>query len=489
MQNSDERDFRIKKLATLRSKGINPYPSEGNRTATCKQCLLHFKEWSSEKKEQTVAGRIRSIRLHGGSAFLTIEDNSGTLQLFLRKNTIGEDAFDVVNNNLDIGDFLECRGTLFLTKTGEKTLDGAAVRILCKSLLPLPEKWHGLSDVEMRYRQRYLDLIANPGVKDIFMRRNKIISLIRAFFEEREFLEVETPILQPIPGGATARPFITHHNALDSDLYLRIAPELYLKRLIVGGFERVFEFSRCFRNEGVDHSHNPEFTQIEAYTAYSDYRELMNLIEHMFTKLSAELLTDDALEYEKNIISFKTPFTRLSFQEAILKNSGVDIYAHATLNDLRAEAKDRSLEIDYAASRAKIMDELFKEYVVKRIIHPTFIVDYPIELSPLAKKKKDDQSLTERFQLIIGGIELVNGFSELNDSLDQRERFEEQERHRAAGDQEAHRIDEDFITALEHGMPPTAGFGLGIDRLTALFTNSHSLKEVILFPTLRQKEK
>ncbi|MDO8571284.1 MAG: lysine--tRNA ligase [bacterium] len=484
---SEEREFRVKKLNELTAKGVNAYPSDTQRTATCEQCVAHFDEWMGDKVIQTIVGRVKSIRLHGGSAFVTVEDGTGEFQLFLRKNIVGDDQYAILKENVDLGDFLESTGTFFVTKTEEKTMEAQSFRVISKALLPLPEKWHGLSDMETRYRQRYLDLIANPEVRAIFVRRSMIVQTMRHFFEDHAFLEVETPILQSIPGGATARPFVTHHNALDVDMYLRIAPELYLKRLVVGGFERVFEFSRCFRNEGIDHSHNPEFTQVEGYMAYADYHGIMDFIEKMFGGVVEALYKKNEIEYEGNTISFKAPFIRLSFRDAILKNSGVDIDTHLDATDLLREARDRGVDIETGASRAKIMDELFKEYVVKKTVNPTYVIDYPIELSPLAKKKADDPRYTERFQLVVAGIELVNGFSELNDPQDQRMRFEEQEKYREGGDEEAHRIDEDFITALEHGMPPTAGFGIGIDRLTALLTNSHNLKEVIFFPTLRPK--
>ncbi len=487
MPTIEEREFRLKKLNELTAKGVNPYPSDGKRTATCEQCVAFFDAWAADKVIHTIVGRIKSIRLHGGSAFVTLEDGSGEFQIFVRKNIVGEDQYAILKDAVDLGDFLESTGTFFLTKTQEKTLEVQNFRIISKALLPLPEKWHGLSDVETRYRQRYLDLIANPEVRAVFIRRSLIIQTMRRFFEDKNFLEVETPILQQIPGGATARPFLTHHNALDIDMYLRIAPELYLKRLVVGGFERVFEFSRCFRNEGIDHSHNPEFTQVEVYMAYADYHDLMGMIEQMFCTIVEALYKKNEIEYEGNTISVEAPFARLSFRDALLKNSGINIDIHPEARDLLSEARDRGMDVETGVSRAKIMDELFKEYVVKKTIQPTYIIDYPIELSPLAKKKADDPRYTERFQLVVAGVELVNGFSELNDPQDQRARFEEQEKHREAGDEEAHRIDEDFITALEHGMPPTAGFGMGIDRLTALLTNSHTLKEVILFPTLRPK--
>jgi lysyl-tRNA synthetase class 2 len=405
------------------------------------------------------------------------------------------------------------------------------ITLLCKSLLPLPEKWHGLSDVEIRYRERYLDLIANPEVREIARKRSRMITAVRQFFDERGYVEVETPILQPIPGGASAQPFITHHNALNTDFYLRIAPELYLKRLLVGGFEKVYEISRCFRNEGIDRNHNPEFTQIEFYESYQDYEYCMKLVEQLLSQVAQAATGSVQVKHEDVELSFTPPYSRITFTEAVKKYAGVDLDRYSlgryytcqdswpspqgarynTLHDsmlspqgscmqgiipgkipgdasLTKAAQDLGLEIEPSWGRGEIMDEIFKKKVVPQIIRPTFIYDYPIELSPLAKKKPDDPALVERFQLIINGLECANAFSELNDPLDQRERFLEQEKLRAGGLEQAQRIDEDFIKALEHGMPPATGCGIGLDRLAALLTGVHTIKEVILFPTLRPKE-
>lgn len=487
MAQLEERGVRLEKLNKLQDRGINAYPSRAHRTATSAEAVSHFNKWSEEGREIALVGRIRRIRLHGGSVFADIEDGSGSIQLFLRKDAIGEEVFTTFQDCLDMGDFVEVTGKLFLTKKEEKTLEVGSYKILTKALLPLPEKWHGLSDVEIRYRQRYLDLVANSEVRELFTLRSRIVKTIRDFFEENGFMEVETPMLQPIPGGAIARPFITHHNALDMELFLRVAPELYLKRLIVGGYERVFEVARCFRNEGIDHSHNPEFTQVEAYMAYADYRVLMELIEQLFVRIVDNLYKKSSFEYEGRTIQVTAPFPRIGFREAIMQFGDIDIDQYPALDELAKVAATRGVAIDSTMGRGKICDELFKLYVVPNLSNPTFIIDYPIELSPLAKRKEDNPNYVERFQLVMANKEVVNAFSELNDPQDQLARFEEQQSHREAGDEEAHRVDMDFITALEHGMPPTAGLGVGIDRLTALLTNSHTLKEVILFPTLKPK--
>ncbi len=483
----EERAYRLEKLQELENRGILTYPAKSYRTHTCKEALEHFDAWSAEGNVITLVGRLKLFRRHGGSAFVNIEDGTELIQLFFSKDHVGEKVFEVLTDCVDPADFIEVTGTLFYTKKGERTVQVQSYRLLSKALLPLPEKWHGLTDVEVRYRQRYLDLIANPAVRQIFLMRGAIVRTIRNFFEEQRFLEVETPMLQAIPGGALARPFITHHNALDADLYLRVAPELYLKRLIVGGYERVFEVARCFRNEGIDHSHNPEFTQVEAYMAYADYEDLMHLIENLFLQLSRVLFKDNQFEFEGQVIEMEKSFVRITFKDAIKQGCGLDIDSCPSAESLATEAKSLGVEVDASMRRGKILDELFKVFVVSKTLQPTFITDYPVELSPLAKRKAENPQYVERFQLVIARSELVNAFSELNDPQDQLLRFEEQQGNREQGDDEAHRVDMDYVIALEHGMPPTAGLGIGIDRLTALLTNSHSLKEVILFPTLRPK--
>ncbi len=486
MKTSDQHEIRLKKLRAIREKGREPYPARTNRTHTIHEAKLKFNDLEG-KGLLTIVGRIRTIRLHGGSTFMHIEDGTDRIQIYLKKDTVGETAYAASMDQLDIGDFLEATGKLFRTKKGEQTLLVEQYRLIAKALAPLPEKWHGLSDVEIRYRQRYLDLIANPEVRAIFRKRGMVIKAIREFLDGESFLEVETPILQPIPGGALARPFKTHHEALNIPLFLRVAPELYLKRLLVGGYERVYEIGRCFRNEGIDHSHNPEFTQIEFYAAYMDYEKLMSLTERLLEDVVHKSTGSLKVEYEGISIDFSAPYKRMTFHDAFKEFAKIDIDHHSTTESLASEARKRGLTIEKKFGYAKILDEIYKELIRPFIIQPTFIVDYPIELSPLAKRKMDDPKLAARFQLLVGKTELVNAFSELNDPIDQRERFLEQEKLHKAGDEETERMDEDFLEALSYGMPPAAGFGMGIDRLTALLTNSHNIKEVILFPTLKPK--
>lgn len=489
-KSTDERQARIEKLKEIREQKVNPYPSTAKRSHFVSEVLASFDKFSAGKKMLSLVGRLRSVRLHGGSAFANIEDESGIIQLFFREDHFGAKPYKFLKELVDIGDFVRVRGALFTTKTGEKTLEVEALKLLTKTLAPLPEKWHGLSDVEIRYRQRYLDLIANPSVREIFKKRSLIVKTIRDFLERDGFMEVETPILQPIPGGATARPFVTHHNALDIDLYLRIAPELYLKKLIVGGFEKVFEIARCFRNEGIDWSHNPEFTQIELYQAYADYNDLMKMMEKFFVYLMKKTNGEKMkVTFERKEIDFTPSYERITFRDILMKLGNCDIEKYPDRESMAKKARELGLEILPSDDRGKIIDEVFKKVVRPKIINPIFVINHPIELSPLAKKMPADPRYVERFQLLVAGTELVNAFSELNDPQDQRERFVIQQKMREAGDVEAMRIDEDFIAALEHGMPPTAGLGMGIDRLTALLTNSHNIKEVILFPTLRPENK
>lgn len=489
-KSTDERLARLEKLKEIRNQKVNPYPATAKRSHAVVQILENFDEWMEQKKLLSLAGRLKSVRLHGGSAFANIEDETGKIQLFFREDHFGAKPYKFFRDLIDLGDFVRVKGTLFTTKTGEKTLEVEALKLLTKTLAPLPEKWHGLSDVEIRYRQRYLDLIANPSVREIFRKRSLIVKTIRDFFLKEGFMEVETPILQPIPGGATARPFITHHNALDTDFYLRIAPELYLKRLIVGGFEKVFEIAKCFRNEGIDWSHNPEFTQVELYKAYADYNDLMKMMEKFFVYLMRKTNGGEMKTvYEKDTIDFTPPYERITFRDILMKLGDCDIEQYPDRESIAKKARELGLEVLPSDDRGKIMDEIFKKIVRPKIVNPIFVINHPIELSPLAKKIPEDPRYVERFQLLVGGMELVNAFSELNDPLDQRERFVAQQEMREAGDVEAMRIDEDFITSLMHGMPPTAGLGMGIDRLAALLTNSHNIKEVILFPTLKPDNK
>jgi lysyl-tRNA synthetase class 2 len=489
-KSTDERLARLEKLKEIRDQKIDPYPSTSKRTHTVAEVLDDFDKLVGKKKTVALVGRLKSVRIHGGLCFANLEDESGTIQMMLKKDAVGDKVYNFFKNLVDMGDFIRVKGTLFITKTGEKTVIVEALKLLTKTLAPLPEKWHGLSDVEVRYRQRYLDLIANPSVREIFKKRSLIIKTIRDFFEKEGFMGVETPILQSIPGGATARPFITHHNALDSDFYLRIAPELYLKRLITGGFEGVYEIAKCFRNEGIDWSHSPEFTQVELYKAYADYNDLMKMMERFFAYLMKKTNGGDMKNvYGKNTVDFTPPYERITFRDILMKLGNCDIEKYPDRESMAKKARELGLEILPSDDRGKIMDEIFKKIVRPKVINPVFAINHPIELSPLAKKIPEDPRYVERFQLLVGGMEMVNAFSELNDPLDQRERFVAQQEMREAGDVEAMRIDEDFITALEHGMPPTAGLGIGIDRLVMLLTNSHNIKEVILFPTLKPENK
>ena len=480
------RKTRLKKLEAIKKSLLNPYPEKTKRTHKIEEAVRDFGTLSRLEKEVILTGRIRSLRGHGGSAFLDIEDGTGKIQAFLKKDRLGEKGYQFFSENFDIGDFIEIRGILFKTKKGERTIEAADFKMLAKSLLPLPEKWHGLKDVEERFRKRYLDLIFNPETKEKLKIRTKIIKEIRNFLENEGFLEVETPILQPIYGGAKAKPFKTHLNALDIDLYLRISPELYLKRLLVGGFEKVYEIGKCFRNEGVDRSHNPDFTILEFYWAYADYKELMKLTEKLLESVVKKVFGKNEIEYEGKKISFKAPFARIEFDQLLKKHTKIEI-GDINLEALKREAKKLGVEIKEAMTKSEVADEIYKKFCLPLIQQPTFIINYPLGSFPLAKALENNPSKLANFQLIIGGWETVNAFSELNDPLEQRKRFEEQEKFFKAGLEEAQRRDLDFLEALEYGMPPAAGWGMGIDRLVALLTNSHSLREVILFPTMKPR--
>ena len=484
----DLRKTRIKKLEAIRRALFNPYPEKTKRTHKIAEALKDFNGMARSKKEVILAGRIKSVRGHGGSAFFDVEDGSGRIQAFLRKDRAGERSYQFFLNNFDIGDFIEARGILFKTKKGEKTIEVADFKMLAKSLLPLPEKWHGLQDVEERFRKRYLDLLFNPQVKEKFEIRSKIIKEIRSFLDGEGFLEVETPVLQLIYGGAKAKPFKTHLNALDIDIYLRIALELYLKRLLVGGFEKVYEIGKCFRNEGVDRSHNPDFTMLEFYWAYSDYKELMKLTEKLFESVVKKVRGNLKIQYEDKKISFKAPFERIGFNLLLKKYTKINL-KEINLAALKKTAQKLGVKVEKNMQKAEVADEIYKKYCLPKLLKPTFVINHPVGAFPLAKTNSEDISKLANFQLIVGGWELVNAFSELNDPLEQRKRFEEQEKFFKAGSEEAQRMDDDFLEALEYGMPPAAGFGMGIDRLVTLLTDSHSLREVILFPTMRQKEK
>lgn len=471
------------KLKKLKELNINPYPYHFERTHSTEDILNNFESLEKEEKEVTAAGRMVSLRKHGKSMFFHIQDGFGKIQVYVKSDEVGKEKFELLEY-FDIGDHIGVEGKVFLTKTGEKSVRAKDVTILSKSLQPLPEKWHGLQDKELRYRQRYLDLIVNPKVKETFLTRTKIIQKMRQFLDDSGFVEVETPILQPIYGGASARPFVTHHNTLDIDLYLRIADELYLKRLIIGGFEKVYEFCKDFRNEGMDKNHNPEFSMLELYQAYADYSEIMELYRKMLIYVAKEVLNSTKFTYQKSGIDLSSEWKRIPMLDSIREIGGVDV-AEKDEEELKDVALNLELNVDKAANKWKIIDTIFGNLVQPKLIQPTFITDYPMEISPLAKKHREKQGLTERFELFIGGLELGNAFSELNDPLDQRERFEQQKKLSEMGDEEAQVLDEDFLRALEYGMPPTGGLGIGIDRVVMLFTDSSSIRDVIFFPQMR----
>jgi lysyl-tRNA synthetase class 2 len=489
MEDNEQRQQRLKKLESLRAAGVEPYGGRFEVSARVGELIrLHGaktkEQLQSESLGCTIAGRIVALRRFGKAAFAVLQDGADRLQVYLKKDLLDETACKICEE-LDLGDWIGVGGALFRTKTNEFTVEVRTLTFLSKALRPLPEKWHGLTDVEMRYRQRYVDLIANPSVHEIFATRSRIIAGIRAFLIEKGFLEVETPMMHPIPGGATARPFVTHHNALNADLYLRIAPELYLKRLIVGGFPRVFEINRNFRNEGISTIHNPEFTMLEFYQAYADYRDLMALTEDMLSRLADEILGTTTIRYQGKEFRLAPPWRRWSYSQAILEVNRLDPQTIADRAAALDAAQRLKLDVEKGASLAEILNTIFEETVEPNLDQPTFITDYPTEISPLARRKDSDPALTDRFELYIAGREIANAFSELNDPLDQRQRFEGQAAKREAGDEEAHSLDEDFLRALEYGMPPTAGEGIGIDRLVMLFTDQASIRDVILFPQLR----
>ena len=486
---ADEREVRIQRLHALRERGINPYPNRVERSHTIAEVLGHFDEWQGPDGRFTLVGRIRLMREMGKAAFLKIEDGSGSLQIYMRINDVGEDAYQALKL-LDIGDFVQVSGFLFVTRTGERTLHVLNYRILAKGLRPLPEKFHGLEDRETRQRKRYLDLIANGDeARQVFVVRSRTITAMRRFLDERGFLEVETPMLQPLYGGATARPFITHHNTLDRDLYLRIAVELYLKRLIVGGYERVYEIGRDFRNEGIDRSHNPEFTMMECYQAFADYEDIMRLVEEMIYAIALEVKGSPQVTYQGTEIDLTPPWQRYRLLDAIEEFTGIDVNRFADKESLAAEMRANGYEADPKLGRGRLIDDLKGAMFRKGIPvlrQAMFLTDYPRDVSPLAKDHLTLPGLVDRFQPFVGGLEMGNAFTELNDPLDQRARFEDQMRQKAQGDEEAQVLDEDFLEALEIGMPPTGGLGIGIDRLAMLMADQESIRDVILFPTMRK---
>ena len=490
---------RLAKLDAIRALGATAYPTSFARTATIADVVERFGGVEAESLETdrptaAVAGRILGIRSFGKARFLVLSDGLERLQVYVRADAVDAPTFELISH-LDLGDHIGVTGRVFRTKTKELTIWADGVTFLAKGLRPLPEKWHGLTDVEIRYRQRYLDLIVNPDARRVFETRARVVSAIRRFLDARGFLEVETPMMQSIAGGALARPFVTHHNALDLELYLRVAPELYLKRLVVGGFERVYEINRNFRNEGISTQHNPEFTMLEFYEAYVDYHHLMTLTEVMLGDVVSEVTGSADARFGEHVVSFAAPYRRLPLRQAAaeaaterLQDSGGGIVTESDLRDReRAAAVATRLGLEVARSHGagKIAVTLFESLWEERLTQPTFVYDFPTEVSPLAKQKADDPDTVERFELYAGGLEVANGFSELNDPAEQRRRFDAQLRQRAAGDAEAHRMDEDYIRALEYGLPPTAGEGIGIDRLVMIVTNSASIRDVILFPLMR----
>ncbi|HEY8420843.1 MAG TPA: lysine--tRNA ligase [Thermoclostridium sp.] len=477
---------RRQKLSSLQEMGKDPFHIvKYDVTHKTKEIIDSFEEY--EGKAVSLAGRLMAKRGMGKTSFCDLHDRDGKIQLFVRINELGEEAYEEFKK-LDIGDIIGIKGTIFKTHMGEISVRVHEYTLLSKSLRPLPEKFHGLKDTDTRYRQRYLDLIVNPEVRKTFIMRSKIISAIRNFLDSRGFLEVETPILNIIPGGANARPFITHHNTLDLDMYLRIAPELYLKRLIVGGMEKVYELGRMFRNEGMSIKHNPEFTLLEVYEAYTDYHGMMKLTEDLYTHIADTVLGTRKFDYQGHEIDLSLPWARMTMTEAVKKYSGVDFDAITSDEEAVSIAKAKGLELEGKTKKGEILNLFFEEFVEQNLIQPTFIMDYPVEVSPLTKRKPDKPELTERFELFITGREMANAYSELNDPVDQKERFLAQVRKREQGDEEANMMDEDYIIALEHGLPPTGGLGVGIDRLVMLFTNSFSIRDVLLFPTMKPKE-
>jgi lysyl-tRNA synthetase class 2 len=503
MSNEEEQFAqRRAKLEEIQRLGVAPYPTRFERTATVQWVVARYGATEgdvleAERPRAAIAGRVLGVRSFGKARFLVLSDGLERLQVYVRADAMDDRSFQIVTH-VDLGDHIGVEGRLFRTKTKELTVWAERVEFLVKGLLPLPEKWHGLTDIEIRYRQRYLDLIVNPDSRRVFETRARVVASIRGFLDTRGFLEVETPMMQPIAGGALARPFVTHHNALDLELYLRVAPELYLKRLVVGGFERVYEINRNFRNEGISTQHNPEFTMLEFYEAYVDYHHLITLTETMLSHVVGEVTGSTDTRFGDHIVSFAPPYQRLSLRAAAaeaatdrLREAGTTVRVPVTEADLRdrhraAEvARVMGVEIAAADGAGKIAMALFEALWEDRLMQPTFVYDFPTEVSPLSKQKADDPDTVERFELYAGGFEIANGFSELNDPAEQRRRFEAQLRDRAAGNTEAHRMDEDYIRALEYGLPPTAGEGIGIDRLVMLITNSPSIRDVILFPLMR----
>jgi lysyl-tRNA synthetase, class II len=489
---NEQQLVRRAKLHELRAQGIDPYPPRlpRERTHTAAETIAGFEAGQlAADQEVTLAGRLMAVRVMGKAAFAHIEDGTGRIQIYLKRDVLGTEVYDTLFKHLiDLGDFISVSGPVFATRTGEITCEVHALALLAKALNPLPDKWHGLKDQETRYRQRYVDLLANEEVRTIFRTRSLVVSAARQYLDGNGFLEVETPVLQPIYGGAAARPFTTHHNQLDQELFLRISFELYLKRLLVGGFERVYEIGRDFRNEGLSFKHNPEFTQLEWYEAYADFNTTMCRVEELLVAIAQAVKGGPRLTFNDHEIDLTPPWRRVSMRDAIREACGINYQAYPDAPSLATAMRAAGHQPEANSSRGKLIDSLFSTHVEPALIQPTFIIDYPVEISPLAKKKADDPTTVERFEYFIGGLEMGNAFTELNDPIDQRDRFVALRDAVAGADENAHPLDEDFLRALSYGMPPTGGFGTGIDRLTMLFTDRQSIREVILFPHLRTRE-
>lgn len=481
---NEQMQVRIDKMHKIEEHGWKPFGYRFLYTHRAADIAAQFDELSEKETEVKMAGRIMAIRGHGKTCFMDMQDKTGRIQVYVRKDVIGEENYALIKL-MDIGDTVGITGTAFRTHMGELSIKANSVEMLSKSLRPLPEKWHGLKDVETRYRQRYVDLIVNPEVRDTFVKRSQIIRSVREVLDSHDFLEVETPILNTIAGGAAARPFISYHNALDMQVYMRIAPELYLKRLIVGGMDRVYEMGRVFRNEGIDNRHNPEFTSVEIYQAFADYRDMMDLTEEVVVKTAEKVLGTTTINYEGTTIELASPWKRMSMIEAVKEYSGKDFTNVTDLEEARAIAKELNVAIEPSFGIGKIINACFEEYVEDKLIQPTFITGHPKEISPLAKSNPENPEITDRFEAYIYGRELCNGFTELNDPIDQKERFLKQVEERANGDEEANMMDEDFVNAMEYGLPPTGGLGIGIDRLVMFLTNSSTIRDVLFFPTMK----
>ncbi len=482
----DQERARRQKLQQLQAQGIDPYPARVQRSHSIAEVRTAFAEGQLAEQTVHLTGRLVARRVMGKLSFGHIEDGSGRLQIMVRRDVLGAERYNgFFKKMLDLGDIVGVEGLMVTTRTGEITCQVTGIELLAKALKPMPDKWHGLKDPEVRQRQRYLDLLANPEVRDVFRTRAAILRALREYLDGEGFLEVETPILQPVYGGAAAEPFITHHNYLHQDLYLRISFELYLKRLLVGGYDRVYEIGRDFRNEGISHKHNPEFTQLEFYEAYTDYEGVMARTEAMLAYVAQQVTGGYELQWGEHTLDFRPPWPRIPLRQAIFDACGIDYAEYPDADSLRAAMRALKIDAPADAGRGKLIDKLLSLFVEPNLIQPTFLVDYPVDVSPLAKKKPGDPQTVERFEGFVGGMELCNAFSELNDPLDQLQRFLDQGRDLEAGDKEAHPVDEDYVNALSYGMPPAGGFGMGIDRLTMLFTNQNNIREVILFPHLR----